>query len=68
MSEQQPEPLRLAELLEASGILEPADELRRLHTLNQELLDALQVMLDAAQHDITQECDIARAAIAKAIG
>ena len=33
-----------------------------------ELLEALQVMLDAAQHDITTECDIARAAIAKAIG
>lgn len=40
----------------------------RLIAAAPELLDALQVMLDAAQHDITQECDIARAAIAKAIG
>ena len=40
----------------------------RLIAAAPDLLDALQVMLDAAQHDITQECDIARAAIAKAIG
>lgn len=40
----------------------------RLIAAAPELLEALQVMLDAAQHDITTECDIARAAIAKAIG
>lgn len=40
----------------------------RLIAAAPDLLDALQVMLDAAHHDITQECDIARAAIAKAIG
>ena len=40
----------------------------RLIAAAPDLLEALQVMLDAAQHDITQECDIARAAIAKAIG
>ena len=40
----------------------------RLIAAAPDLLEALQVMLDAAQHDITTECDIARAAIAKAIG
>lgn len=52
------------------GII-PAEQLKanaRLIAAAPDLLEALQVMLDAAQHDITQECDIARAAIAKAIG
>ena len=34
MTDKQPEALRLAELLEARGILEAADELRRLHQVD----------------------------------
>jgi uncharacterized membrane-anchored protein len=33
-----------------------------------ELLDALKIMLEVAMNDITEECDIARAAIARAEG
>lgn len=47
MSEKQTEAQRLAELLEASGILEAADELRRLDAVNSDLVDALsELMLD----------------------
>ena len=51
-----------------SAWLKVSEANARLIAAAPELLEALQVMLDAAQHDITTECDIARAAIAKAIG
>lgn len=47
MNDKQPEALRLAELLEASGILEPADELRRLHAQNAQILEALRMNAQA---------------------
>ena len=37
MTDKQPKALQLAELLDASAILEPADELRRLHAENEQL-------------------------------
>ena len=47
--------------------LEAAAELRRLHALNGELLEALKAMLENGQ-DYTATRDKARAAIAKAEG
>jgi hypothetical protein len=73
----QPEALRLADQLGArySGFPscdEAAAELRRLHAVNQELLDALQVLCRLALSGEsvlwTAEYDRARAAIAKAEG
>ena len=75
MTTQQPEALRLAERLEQGyvaheTVLYPAaDELRRLHESNQELLEALHTIASLAigEGDV---CEIiakrARAAIAKA--
>lgn len=77
---QQPEALRLAALLESGSIWEDqeqaATELRRLHEINHELLEALRVAVDSdlgrlwvwpqsARETWFQE---ARAAIAKAEG
>jgi len=66
----QPEALRLADDLQ-SGHFEmamfAAEELRRLHAVNEELVTALKAMLDNA-HDYTATRDKARAAIAKAGG
>ena len=74
----QPEALRLAAQLEdpvnAKLHLAPyiAAELRRLHALNQELLEALKDMLDNHEDACTGygegAADKARAAIAKATG
>ena len=81
----QPEALRLAdwmqvrppEQIELQDLEEAAAELRRLHTLNQELLKALNRSLDVLEYysDMTEgpstasgEALIVRAAIAKAQG
>ena len=68
----QPEALRLADLLTADAYWSPmlgkqaAAELRRLHEVNQELLEALK---DVMYWDNGKpEWDVARAAIAKAKG
>jgi hypothetical protein len=80
MTDKQPEALRLADLLDyAVGIEgyvrdEAATELRRLHEVNAELVEALQFALDvlAAQDEIDQVLGAAivtaEAAIAKATG
>ena len=47
MTDKQPEALRLAELLEAIGALEAADELRRLHAQNAQILEALRMNAQA---------------------
>lgn len=55
MSTQQPEALRLAEILELGSRQfnkEAAAELRRLHALNAELLEALQAMTEIAEMTI----------------
>jgi hypothetical protein len=77
----QPEALRLAEHLEHPSVpvnveKEAAKELRRLHSLNQELLEALGQIIaldrteenewDAVERVIPIMVEIARAAIAKA--
>jgi len=76
----QPEALRLADALEELDVQfsrtglcgEAAAELRRLHALNQELLEALKDMLDNHEDACTGygegAADKARAAIAKATG
>ena len=71
----QPEALRHAQELDRRGLLEEADELRRLHAVNAELLEALKDALFhvANQGDIGVDqwlaCERkARAAIAKAEG
>lgn len=76
----QPEALRLADALEEldaqfshTGLCgEAAAELRRLHALNQELLEALKDMLDNHEDACTGygegATDKARTAIAKATG
>ena len=73
----QPEALRLADWLDETETeyLEPlnhvAAELRRLHALNQELLEALQKLAKLGNGDRYGNSDgnmIARAAIAKAEG
>ena len=78
----QPEALRLAAMLSLTfpgnkGVDLAAAELRRLHEVNAELLEALKglVQLDEEEHqrgpgdiDICQEVQIAYAAIAKATG
>ena len=68
----QPEALRLADLLEESYPLEPeaeqaAAELRRLHEVNQELLEALKDMRDF-YYKANEYQEKARAAITKATG
>jgi hypothetical protein len=72
----QPTALRLADALGnppgAPLFIEAAAELRRLHAVNQELLEALQVLCRLALSGEsvlwTAEYDRARAAIAKAEG
>jgi hypothetical protein len=74
-----PEALRLADQLEAPRedanhiAYVVAEELRRLHALNAELLEALKSMVNAwefgdAYSDVSNEIGKARAAIAKAEG
>ena len=88
MSEQ-PKPLRIADALKASwGALEMDDvdreaeaELRRLHAVNAELLEALKDAVNAIEHwgiyasdyfqqkwDLQSDINAARAAIARAEG
>jgi hypothetical protein len=72
----QPETLRLADFLDSEDhmisskhIVEAADELRRLHELNQDLLNALHCISLAAQDSGSTREGMglyARAAIAKA--
>jgi len=71
MSEKQTEAQRLAELLEASGILEAADELRRLEAENEALRNVLRYIANVGepwQRDylIREIQAAARAAITKA--
>lgn len=69
MSTQQPEALRLAEILELGSRQfndEASTELRRLHALNAELLEALRVA-EASVGDMGS-LHIVQAAIAKAEG
>jgi hypothetical protein len=66
----QPKALRLADYLTDRNRLdltcdEAADELRRLHDVNQELLAALKEMLDGENKSFRELCEQARAAIAK---
>ena len=82
MSKKQPEALRLADSLERMSLStkwdkQAAAELRRLHEVNRELLEALRGMLalDEEHHqrghcddDVCTEVRKARAAIAKATG
>lgn len=80
MTEQQLEALRLADALETAEIsytsmVKAAAELRRLHSLNQKLLDALKEISaienqerGADWEEIEQARSIADAAIAKAEG
>ena len=74
MSEKQPEALRLAEHLERFRSFPDdqaaAAELRRLHEVNQELLEALQSVLDNCldSEGLCAAHAKARAAIAKAKG
>ena len=72
----QPEALRLADSL-AAGFVdcgpEAAAELRRLHAVNQELLEALRSLIDMdvayrRGPKVEQAVDVACAAIAKAEG
>ena len=74
MSEKQPEALRLAEHLErfrSFSAGQAAAELRRLHEVNQELLEALEAALKLIELVMPIDGDVtrkARAAIAKATG
>ncbi len=78
MGTQQPEALRLDEILELGSRQfndEASTELRRLHALNAELLEALQnIVKSLADHDDegmiehAEQMIAARAAIAKAEG
>jgi len=73
---EQPEALRLADLIEwttvQQDLMDAAAELRRLHAVNAELLDALQTVVANAPEPycaITRFIDAqCRAAIAKATG
>ena len=74
----QPEALRLANLLDLGGDAtrpnhwEAAEELRRLHEVNQKLLEVLQNLCEAADNghvaSYSNLWDDAKAAIAKATG
>jgi hypothetical protein len=69
MTDKQPEALRLAEHLEDQGYYldhDAAAELRRLHEVNAELLEALEFC--AGTSYITDAHDVAKAAITKATG
>lgn len=67
--DKQPEALRLADELEMWTKGEPAaEELRRLHTLNQELVEALQNISLCSQNSMSSKTacgKIAQAALAK---
>lgn len=66
----QPEALRLADAIDYPDVsfgIEAAAELRRLHALNAELLEALKGFMDGAEA-MGWNTDKARAAIAKAEG
>jgi hypothetical protein len=78
MTDKKPEALRLADALECTSVIYPraqaAAELRRLHEVNQELLEALKLIAAPnafnADHRV-EACrealrEIARSAIAKA--
>ena len=70
----QPEALRLADTLihllhDWKVAREAAAELRRLHEVNQELVEALKIALNQNQHDMVmtaEECRKAEDALAKA--
>lgn len=65
----QPEALRLADHLEREYYVPAAAELRRLYAVNQELLEALKVVLDDLMYKHhARVIDVAHAAIAKAEG
>ena len=69
MSTQQPEALRLADELDGTvktGYWEAAAELRRLHSVNAEMLESLREISTAENR--RRMAEIARAAIAKATG
>ena len=74
MTDTKPEALRLAEELESfcvdAPVLQAAKELRRLHEVNQELLEALKQLCAAQEKghvaDWAAVWDDAKAAIAKA--
>jgi len=81
MSDKQPEALSLADAIDHGCDFPPtlsdaAAELRRLHALNAELVEALESIValrhtesnewDAVERLIPDMCDIAKAAIAKA--
>jgi hypothetical protein len=74
MSTKQPEALRLADELDGTvktGYWEAAAELRRLNSVNAELLMALQYIADQTYDPWTNGAEaqrVARAAIAKATG
>jgi hypothetical protein len=70
MSTQQPEALRLADELDGTvktGYWEAAAELRRLHSVNADLLTALKNYVDGCSLEVNA-AEVARAAIAKATG
>ncbi len=73
MTDKQPEALRLADLLENEkhvtdlALFKAAAELRRLHQVNAELVEALTGVVRVADR-ATVEFDAAKAAIAKATG
>ena len=72
MTEEKWDALRIADWFEG-GLggceMEAAAELRRLHAVNQELLEALQAIIGHDAHLLNQwRVETARAAIAKATG
>lgn len=75
MVNEQPEALRLAQVApyleggeRGQWIMSAAAELRRLHEVNQELVKALEEMLDGEGSSFRELCEQARAAINKAEG
>jgi hypothetical protein len=74
MNGQKSKTLRIADRVDKFGFgecAEAATELRRLHEVNVQLVDALKEMIEAYQHEASSNNPslmIARAAIAKATG
>ena len=69
MNTQQPEALRLADALdcyEHEGMSKAATELRRLHSVNAELLEALDALANGSNLPFAKAIESARSAIAKA--
>jgi hypothetical protein len=67
----QPEPLRLADAVEQGNynhedVTKAAAELRRLHAVNEELLEALKFVMSAHGEQLDWAFEKARAAIANA--